>query len=67
MAASARYFRVGGARKPTVAEIAEYYRERRMAAVVFTVDAESATGHPPVPSDEVALTLAVRRAAGGEG
>jgi len=54
MAASARYFGVEGARKPTVAEIASYYRQRRMAAVVFTVDAESATGHPPVPSDEVA-------------
>jgi predicted TIM-barrel fold metal-dependent hydrolase len=25
-----------------------------MAAVVFTVDAESATGHPPVPNEEVA-------------
>jgi uncharacterized protein len=29
-----------------------------MAAVVFTVDAESATGHPPVPSDEVAAACA---------
>ena len=42
--ASASYFKVEGNRKPTLPEIAAYYRERRMAAVVFTVDAESATG-----------------------
>jgi len=58
MAASARYFRTGDARTPTVADIAAYYRERRMAAVVFTVDAETATGHPPIPSDEVAQACA---------
>jgi predicted TIM-barrel fold metal-dependent hydrolase len=57
MAASAKYFRAGH-RTPTVTQIAAYYRERRMAAVVFTVDAESATGHPPVPSDEVARACA---------
>ncbi|MDR7275697.1 amidohydrolase family protein [Catenuloplanes atrovinosus] len=55
MAASARYFKVTGeARKPGVDEIAAYYRERRMAAVVFTVDAETATGHPPISSEEIA-------------
>ena len=59
LAASARYFKVPGeARKPAVPEIAAYYRERRMAAVVFTVDAESATGHPPVSSEEVAEACA---------
>jgi predicted TIM-barrel fold metal-dependent hydrolase len=58
LAASARYFKTTGGRTPTVEEIAAYYRERRMAAVVFTVDAESATGHPPVPSDEVAEACA---------
>src|SRR6185437_13071432 len=31
-----------------------YYRERRIAAVVFTVDAETATGHPPISNEEVA-------------
>jgi uncharacterized protein len=35
-------------------EMAAYYRERRMAAVVFTVDAEAATGHPPISNEEVA-------------
>ncbi|WP_117214454.1 amidohydrolase family protein [Allorhizocola rhizosphaerae] len=59
MSGSARHFRVeGGERMPTIASIAAYYRENRMAAVVFTVDAESATGHPPVRSDEVAQACA---------
>jgi predicted TIM-barrel fold metal-dependent hydrolase len=53
--ASAAYFKVAaGSRKPTLDEIAAYYRERRMAAVVFTVDAEAATGLPPVPNEEIA-------------
>lgn len=58
MAASGRYFRAEGDRMPTVGQIADYYRQRRMAAVVFTVDAQSATGHPPVPSEEVAKACA---------
>ncbi|HVC42018.1 MAG TPA: amidohydrolase family protein [Candidatus Saccharimonadales bacterium] len=45
-------------RMPTVAEIAAYYRERRMAAVIFTVDAEGATSHPPISNEEIALTAA---------
>jgi uncharacterized protein len=52
--ASAAYFKSTGNRTPTVPDIAAYYRERKMAAVVFTVDAETATGQPPVPNDEVA-------------
>lgn len=43
---------------PTVPEIAAYYRERRIAAVVFTVDAESATGHPPISNEEIAIACA---------
>ena len=35
---------------PTLDQIAAYYRERRMAAVVFTVDAESAPGTPGSPT-----------------
>jgi len=58
LSASARYFGADGERTPTVAAIADYYRQRRMAAVVFTVDARTATGHPPVPSDEVARACA---------
>ena len=59
LAASASYFKLGDAdRTPTVPAIAAYYRERRMAAVVFTVDAETATGHPPISSEEVAEACA---------
>ena len=36
--ASNSYFKVSDARRPTLPEIAAYYRERRMACVVFTVD-----------------------------
>ncbi len=41
-------------RHPTLPEIAAHYRQRKMACVVFTVDAESATGTPPVPNEEIA-------------
>jgi predicted TIM-barrel fold metal-dependent hydrolase len=52
---SASYFKVdAGHRRPTLDEIAAHYRERRMAAVVFTVDAEAATGTPAVPNEEIA-------------
>ncbi|WP_399934279.1 amidohydrolase family protein [Streptomyces kanamyceticus] len=58
-AASTAYFKVEGrTRRPTLEEMAAYYRERKMAAVVFTVDAESATGTPPVPNEEVAEAAA---------
>src|SRR6266702_2769391 len=53
-AASARYFKAGNDRAPTVEQIAAYYRERRFAAVVFTVDATTATGHPALSSEEMA-------------
>jgi predicted TIM-barrel fold metal-dependent hydrolase len=53
--ASTSYFKVdAGHRKPTLDEIAAHYRERRMAAVVFTVDAEAATGTAAVPNEEIA-------------
>lgn len=56
--ASSAYFKVEGKRKPTLEETAAYYRERKMAAVIFTVDAESATGTAPVPNEEVAEAAA---------
>jgi uncharacterized protein len=43
---------------PTLPQIAAHYRERNMACVVFTVDAESATGVRGVPNEEVALAAA---------
>ncbi|MER6049181.1 amidohydrolase family protein [Streptomyces sp. NPDC001793] len=56
--ASSAYFKVEGERKPTLEETAAYYRERKMAAVIFTVDAESATGTAPVPNEDVAEAAA---------
>ena len=57
--ASAAYFKVDAAsRAPTLAEIAAYYRQRNMAAVVFMVDAEHAIGIPLVPNEEVAEVAA---------
>jgi predicted TIM-barrel fold metal-dependent hydrolase len=53
-----QYFKLAGQRRPTVPEMAAFYRERNMAAVVFTVDAETATGHPPVPNEEIAQACA---------
>jgi len=50
--AALRHFR-GEMVRPTAQEVADFYRERRMMAVVFTVDSESVTGQPPVPNDEV--------------
>ena len=58
MDASAAYFKADQLRTPTLDQIAEYYRARRMAAVVFTVDAESATGHPPLSSEDIAAGAA---------
>ncbi len=51
--AASRYFSTEGPR-PDLDSIAAYYRERSMAAVVFTVDAETRLGHPPLSSAEIA-------------
>jgi len=58
MAASAAYFRSSDNRTPTVADIAARYRAASMAAVVFTVDATTATGHPALSSEEIATQAA---------
>lgn len=51
--AAAKYFK-GEPHHPTVPEIAEHYRALNMAAVVFTVDSELATGHPTLSNEEIA-------------
>jgi hypothetical protein len=51
--AASRYFSTDGPR-PDLDSVAAYYRERRMAAVVFTVDAETQLGHSPLSSAEIA-------------
>ncbi len=52
--ASAAYFKADAIRTPTVDQIAEHYRERSMAAVVFTVDSFTESGHEPLSSAEIA-------------
>jgi uncharacterized protein len=50
--ASRKYFK-GGEDTPTAEDVAAYYRERNMAAVVFTVDYEPESGRPAVSNEEV--------------
>lgn len=52
-AAAAKYFKNGGL-QPEIDSIADYYRERNMAAVVFTVDATTNLAHTPVSSAGIA-------------
>src|SRR3989440_4458194 len=55
--ASANYFKDEGPR-PAIPEIAAYYRERKMACVIFPVDMESTSGIKRVPNEEVAEVAA---------
>jgi predicted TIM-barrel fold metal-dependent hydrolase len=55
--AAATYFK-GEPHHPTVPEIAAHYRAMDMAAVVFTVDSELATGHPTLSNEEIAQAAA---------
>jgi predicted TIM-barrel fold metal-dependent hydrolase len=52
-AAASKYFATAASR-PTIDEVARYYRERAMAAVVFTVDARTQLNHEPVSSIDIA-------------
>lgn len=47
--AASRYFR-GDVTLPSIDEIADYYRQRRMMAVVFGVDSALTTGQPRIPN-----------------
>ncbi|RPE31780.1 hypothetical protein EDD38_0007 [Kitasatospora cineracea] len=58
MDASAAYFKSGQDRTPTVEHLAAHYRERRMAAVIFTVDATTGLGRPALSSEEIAEAAA---------
>jgi len=53
VAAASKYFSTDAGR-PDLDGVAAYYRERNMAAVVFTVDSETALGHPAISSVEIA-------------
>jgi len=50
--AASRYFK-GELRLPSIDEVADYYREREMTAVVFGVDSALTTGQPRIPNDFV--------------
>jgi hypothetical protein len=52
LAAAARYFG-GEPAQPTAQEVADYYRERSMLAVIFTVDDEAGMGRHRISNDEV--------------
>ena len=56
-AAAATYFKAGSP-LPDIDGIATYYRERELAAVIFTVDAQTHLGHEPIPSEYVAAGAA---------
>ena len=52
-AAATKYFK-GDPYDPTVPDIAADYRSKNMAAVVFSVDTEMATGQPALSNEEIA-------------
>jgi predicted TIM-barrel fold metal-dependent hydrolase len=52
-AAAQAYFKHDNPR-PTIPEIADYYRERKIGCVIFSVDGERARGDKPVSNEEVA-------------
>ncbi len=56
--ASDKYFKREDKDRPTLPQIATYYRERHMACVIFPVDSESTTGRVRVPNEEVAEVAA---------
>ncbi|WP_304557326.1 amidohydrolase family protein [Blastococcus sp. TBT05-19] len=56
-AAASKYFK-GDPYDPTVHDIAADYREKKMAAVIFTVDAEAATGQMTLSNEEIAEAAA---------
>jgi predicted TIM-barrel fold metal-dependent hydrolase len=57
LAAASKYFK-GEPYHPTVPQIAEDYRAKNMAAVIFTVDAELSTGHRSISNEEIARAAA---------
>jgi predicted TIM-barrel fold metal-dependent hydrolase len=52
LAAAAKYFG-GSPPQPTAEEVAQYYRERNMLAVIFNVDDEAGMGRKRLGSEEV--------------
>jgi hypothetical protein len=57
LAAAAKYFG-GSPPQPTAQEVADYYRERSMAAVIFTIDDEAGMGRRRIANEEVLAAAA---------
>jgi uncharacterized protein len=57
LAAAAKYFG-GSPLQPTAQEVADYYRERSMLAVIFTVDDEAGMGRRRIANEEVLAAAA---------
>lgn len=55
--AASKYFSTSGPR-PDLDSVAAYYRERKTAAVVFTVDAQTQLHHAPLDSADIAAGAA---------
>jgi len=60
LAAAAKYFG-GEPPQPTAQEVADYYRERSMLAVIFTVDDEAGMGRQRMSNEEVLEAAAANR------
>jgi predicted TIM-barrel fold metal-dependent hydrolase len=56
------YFGIGSMPHYTVPELADYYRQRNMACVTFTIDNVTATGQEPVPDNVEIAELAAEHA-----
>jgi predicted TIM-barrel fold metal-dependent hydrolase len=56
------YFGIGTMPRYTVPELADYYRQRGMACVTFTLDSLSQTGEEPVPDNFEVADLAAEHA-----
>jgi len=56
------YFGIGSMPHYTVPELADYYRQRNMACVTFTIDNITATGEEPVPDNIEIAELAAEHA-----
>jgi len=52
------YFGTTGVKDLNMTEIAQYYRERKIGCVIFSVDSESRTGFKRYPNEEVARLAA---------
>ena len=50
--AADKHFR--NSRRPTIQETIDYYRERKIGLVMFTVDSESQLGRRRIPNEEIA-------------